>query len=87
MGEQDWPVSVEEAVDRLIVLIDKKDLEVLRSMARRKLVGVTHFGLGMYVRNKFGLWGGNQELLDDTGYVDVDDASVAIVEALWKRLQ
>jgi hypothetical protein len=46
-----------------------------------------HFGLGAWVRNELGLWQGNQALLEATGKSDPDDAALAIIEALWRRLR
>ena len=45
-----------------------------------------HFSLGAYIRNNFGLWGGNRALLDDCGVDDADDASGVILRALYRKL-
>jgi hypothetical protein len=46
-----------------------------------------HFGLGQWVRNYFGLWGSNPELLRATGEHDADDASSVILHAFWLALR
>jgi len=50
-----------------------------------------HFGLEAYIRNEFGLWQGNRELLEaccGKGLgIHPDDASSVIIKALWKKLQ
>jgi len=56
-----------------------------------------HFGLALWIRNNFGLWQGNEALLescadfvheDRTWYLSIhpDTASGVIVEALYERL-
>ncbi len=50
-----------------------------------------HLGLGSYIRNEFGLWQEESELLHSltpgSSPEDPDDASLTILEALWTRLQ
>jgi hypothetical protein len=44
-------------------------------------------GIGRFIRNLFGLHGENQALITSTGATNADDASMVIVEALWRRLR
>ncbi len=44
-------------------------------------------GLGAWIRNNLGLWKGNESLLESTGAPNADDASMVIVEAVWRRLR
>jgi hypothetical protein len=95
-----WPTTVEEAVDRLLERMPKADKEELRAMPEEELI-LLHFGMAMSVRNRFGLWAGNEALLADCAatnarkngmelswvWIDPDDASMVIIEALWRRLQ
>lgn len=46
-----------------------------------------HLGLGMWIRNNLGLWSENSALLESARAQNPDDASVVIIEALWRRLQ
>jgi hypothetical protein len=56
-----------------------------------------HHSLGMYIRNQFGLWRGNEPLLADCAsclghgidgrYIHPDRASGVILAALWRRLR
>ena len=46
-----------------------------------------HFGLGMWIRNNFGLWQGNAALAQDAGTNEPDDIAGVIIEALWNRLR
>jgi hypothetical protein len=59
---------------------------LITAKSRDDLVDL-HFGLGLWIRNNFGLWGGNTTLIRDTGARDADDAGGVIIEALWNRLR
>lgn len=77
-------------MERLLTEMDSKDLDALREMPADDL-GMLHFGLGMFIRNEFGLNQGNDELAEsaapDSFMQDPDTVSGKIVEALWKRLR
>jgi len=78
------------------------NLQVLKSIPDDELP-MLHFTLGQWIRNNFGLsHGENQKLLyscaenSDTehiypeigmAFIHPDDASMIIIQALWKRLQ
>lgn len=80
------PSTVAQAVALLLTQLKPEDKEEVRKMKKDDLIQL-HFGLGMYIRNNFGLWQGNQDLLNDCGNVHEDDASGVIIEALWRALQ
>ncbi len=89
--EQDWPQTIDEAVDRLFQSMPEGEREQLRQMDKKELWEL-HFRLGLYIRNTFGLTEGNSALLRscaDTGHkiFHADDASTLIMEAAWERLQ
>lgn len=81
-----YPRTLQEAVDALISKMTEEDKEYIRGLAREDLVEL-HSGPGLDVRNKFGLWKGNYELLISCGWVHPDDASMAILEAAWQALR
>lgn len=81
-----WPRSMKSAVDQLVATLDSESLQVLREMPEENL-GELHFGLAWGIRNGFGLWAGNCELLAECGTDNVDVASNIIVHQLWKRLR
>jgi len=81
-----WPKTVDEAVDRLLTELEPADQREIRSKAKDDLI-VYHISLGLYIRNSFGLWGGNWALLRSADENHPDNASGVIIEALWKRLQ
>lgn len=88
------PRTVDEAVDRLIAMMSPDDLAQIRQMSGHDLIEL-HFSLGMAIRNRFGLWGDNHELMESCASVRAvpsdffrpDSASGVIIEALWQRLQ
>jgi hypothetical protein len=83
-----YPLTVEEAVEHLLPEMSDEDKRALRELPEDDLI-VTHFGLGMYIRNKLGLWDKNSELMEACGVFvpDPDRASSVIIQALWRRLQ
>jgi hypothetical protein len=89
---REWPRTVDEAVERLLSILSEDDRRTIAQASEDDLAGY-HFGLGIAIRNQFGLWGGNQELLAscaaDTGspFIHPDGASAVIIWALWRRLQ
>ena len=57
-----WPVSADSAADFVIGHLSEEQRTQLASAKESDLIGY-HFGLGMYIRNQFGLWQGNAALL------------------------
>ncbi|WP_242108931.1 DUF6794 domain-containing protein [Luteimonas aquatica] len=89
LGPGEWPLTVEATVTDLAKRMPEPARKQLAAMSREDLAG-THFGIGLYIRNHYGLWRGNQSLLKsacDGSTCHPDDASGKIVEALWQRLQ
>jgi hypothetical protein len=48
------PESLDEAVDQLVVILDDKQKAAIAAMREEDLIDL-HFGLGMAIRNAFGL--------------------------------
>ena len=88
MSEQ--PKSIQEAVEVLLTELSEKDRQIIKMMAEEQLSSL-HFSLGNHVRNGFGLWGDNEELLKaccpDTSLQNADNASMMVIKALWWKLQ
>ena len=86
------PKTVEEAVKTIIAEFPLKDRVELASMKEEDLIKL-HFSLGMSIRNRFGLWAGNEELLKSCASlagvksIHPDDASAIIITELWKKLR
>ena len=86
------PKTVEEAVDRLIRELSLKDKTTISNLAGDELINL-HITLGDYIRNEFGLWSGNKDLMTscctiaETDKIHEETASTIIIEELWKRLR
>ena len=83
--QQQWPRTLEEAVRISILIMTDKEKEMLRTTAEEDLV-LFHYNWAMNMRNEFGLWDGNKELLESCGASDADGASMAIIKAVWEAL-
>jgi len=60
----DVPKTVSQAVERLMTIMEPEMKAEVAELAEKDLVNL-HYGLGSDIRNGFGLWNDNQELLDD----------------------
>ena len=64
----------------------------IKNMQEYDLSGL-HISLGTHIRNEFGLWSGNNELMESCCSVSganelhEDDASAVIITELWRQLQ
>jgi hypothetical protein len=81
-----WPKTVDEAV--ATILADMKDAHKARVRDTKKedLI-LFHHGWGTGIRNEFGLWRGNTNLMAACHADHPDGASMVIIEAVWQRLQ
>lgn len=86
------PKIIDEAVEFLLTYLTLKDQTEIGNMAEDDLINL-HFSFAAYIRNNFGLWGGNDDLLNDCRklvgdrFLHQDDVSSVIIKELWKRLQ
>ena len=86
------PKTVEEAVDRLIDELSLKDKTSISNLADDELINL-HINLGEYIRNEFGLWSGNADLMSSccaiakADKIHGDTASTIIIKELWERLR
>jgi hypothetical protein len=91
-NEEKQPQSVEEAVDRLHANMGLNDEILLATMNEEDLIDA-HFALGHHIRHEFGLWTGNDALLESCRIVagdknlHIDDASMVIINALWEKVK
>jgi len=88
MGNQ-YPKSIKEGVGLLSSELSEKDKQAIRNIPEQELSWF-HLNLGNYIRNGFGLWGNNEELLKACCHYNslrnADDASMVIIRALWRAL-
>ena len=80
------PRSLAEAVRVLKTKLKAEDLKEISHMKEEDLIRL-HMGLGLYIRNAFDLWRGNSELMSACGAQHPDDASMTIIQSLWKTLR
>ena len=80
-----WPLTVPNAIDMLMKDLEDDDLAVIRATAYDDLIE-HHFGLGLMIRNRCHLHD-NPALVEATGAGNADDASLYLLQALWRRLR
>ena len=81
-----YPTTIEEAVKLLKEKTPPEQLELFSKTPKSELIQFHHTG-GQWIRNYFGLWKGNEQLMKSTGKTHADDASFVIIEALWESVQ
>jgi hypothetical protein len=87
-GQEKWPVTVEQAVDDILPRLSLPQRLEIKRTKKENLVSL-HFGLGLSIRNRYGLWSGNDKLvLSACGFrCHPDAASMKIIEAVWSAVQ
>lgn len=91
-NENKYPNTIEEAVEILHANMGLNDEILLATMNEEDLIDA-HVALGYQIRHEFGLWTGNDALLESCRLLSgdknlhVDDASMMIVQALWEKVQ
>jgi len=86
------PRTVDEAIKRLISEMPLKVKVILANMKEIDLISL-HSTLGVYIRDNFGLWSGNEELMKSCrslmGEEEIheDSASQLIISKLWEKLR
>jgi hypothetical protein len=84
------PATLNEAVKELLSKLPLKDKIMIAKMTEDDLTGL-HPTLGVYVRERFGLWSGNKLLmescrLESEEEISEDEASTIIIRKLWRKL-
>lgn len=88
----DPPRSVKEAVDRLASQLPLKDRVRIANMQWQELL-MLQPTLGRYIRDSFGLWSGNEALMNSCRFaaktlnLREEEASATIIRRLWIRLK
>ena len=80
------PETVDEAVERLLSVLEDEHKAVLAFMQEEDLIDL-QFSLGLAIRNAFDLHVPWSKLLASCAVVHPDDASGLIIQALWRRLR
>lgn len=68
MHKKQYPKTVKEAVDTVIKDMTKEDIKIVKSMSLNEII-MFHHTVGRVIRNHFGLWNKNLELLNDCNEV------------------
>jgi hypothetical protein len=86
------PLTVEQAVERLISELSLKDKAGMARIEEDELSAL-NLTIGAYIRRRFGMWSGNGQLIASCRIVSgnknlhEDDASAIIIRELWKQLR
>lgn len=86
------PKTVEDAIGQLIAEMPLKAKTTIANMTEAELVAL-NMSLGRYIKDKYGLISGNEELMDSCrlksgGHrIREDDAATVIIHQLWQKLQ
>ncbi len=64
IDRETWPSTINEAAARIVANLSPAERAGLASLSDGDLFA-QHFGMGMQIRNNFGLWRGNTQLLDE----------------------
>ena len=83
---EQWPRTLDEAVDTFISLLKEDARARFASMEKGDLICL-HSNLGLFIRDEFGLWKGNTELLAACQEMHPDEASSRIIEEAWRKLR
>ena len=90
MKQKQWPVTIEESADVVIAALTETEAAKISGMSESELINL-HFGVGMWIRNNLGLWQGNdaliQALREREPGIHPDEASMLIIEQVWRRLR
>ena len=93
-----WPKTIKNATERIIAQMSEEDKRTFRGTKREELAKF-NFGLGVYIRNKFGMFDGNDALIKACALTqqgeeynifysdDPDGATGVIIEAVWNELK
>lgn len=84
--QDEYPKTVQEAVRTLLSDMTEEQKDLLCNSTEEELVDF-HHTLGTNIRNRFGLWEDNYELLISCGVVHPDDASRVIMQAVWQAVK
>jgi hypothetical protein len=82
--EQQRPKTLEQAVDMLLSAMPPESMAKFAATSNNDLI-LYHHGLGTLIRNEYGLWKGNNELLTNCHAKVPDDASMVIIKAAWQK--
>ena len=86
MKDSNYPKTVEEAADVVLDNLTNDEKKHLQDTKRESLIHY-HFSLGNEIRNKLGLWHGNEALIKSSNCDHPDDCSMKIIVRAWEKIQ
>lgn len=81
------PKGVDEAVDILFRILGCEFGRKVIHMHPLVFSAKYHFTLGLYIRNCFGLWRKDSEIMRELNVLMADEASGIIMDSLWYRFR
>jgi hypothetical protein len=81
-----FPKTVKEAAALILSEMSGRDKLLIRNTKRDALIKF-HFSWGNDIRNRCGLWEGNDDLIRDVSEFHPDGASMRIMERVWEEIQ
>ncbi len=91
LEKNEWPVTCDAAVVWLVEHLDNESKTTVKETPREGLIKF-HHGWGTGIRNNFGLWRGNQALMEscmalrEGEQFHPDTVSMILIEEAWARL-
>jgi hypothetical protein len=81
------PKDINDCFVELKRMLDPKFVKEIKESSEKDIIKY-HMGLGMWIRNNWGLWGGSrlQDYFIELGFRHPDDISGAIVNSFWRHL-
>lgn len=82
------PLNLEEAVEQLNIIHHDSTKHKILNMKEEEFLGGAHMGLGMWMRNNWGLWKGKElaDYLNSIGIYHPDDMSGIILTSYYREL-
>lgn len=84
----DYPSPLDAAVECVIAQLSEENATFIKDATAGDIASM-HFGLGQWIRNSFGLWGGSplRDFLAARGISDEDEMSAEVIRAVQARLR
>lgn len=82
------PKDIDEAIDSLDTILSEKDKRFIADfLSMEEFCADAHFGVGMWMRNEWGLWSGSrlQKFLTKKKVYHPDEMSYEILKAYYKK--
>jgi len=88
-GPKGQPRTVNQAVQRILSegWLSEANRDWILRNPEATVCATLHFSLGMAIRNRFDLWGGNLPLTFSCRRLHPDACSWVIIEALWRKVR